>query len=118
MLLIYHSGVSASEAQHIVEDLVTRKAPAVQDFDGFLKVLNPKLSASDFCLVLLYQRGIQGAKYEDLEKWVRPSMRTNLRRTLATLVNSKAFLHFENRTYKITGTGQQYVEKQRLLATL
>ena len=35
---LYHS-VSANEAQRIVENLVTRRAPAVQDFNGFLKVL-------------------------------------------------------------------------------
>lgn len=35
-----HHSVPADEAQRIVEDLVTRKAPVVQEFHGFLKVLN------------------------------------------------------------------------------
>src|SRR5881296_3677417 len=35
---LYHS-VSADEAQRIVEGLVTRCTPAIQDFSGFLKVL-------------------------------------------------------------------------------
>jgi hypothetical protein len=46
-----HHSVSPDEAQKIVEELVTRVAPVVQDFDGFLKLLNPKLGASDQALV-------------------------------------------------------------------
>ena len=41
---LYHT-VSANEVQGIVESLVTRSAPVVQDFAGFLKLLNPGLSA-------------------------------------------------------------------------
>lgn len=37
---LYHN-VSGDEATSIVNDLVTRVAPLVQDFGGFLKVLNP-----------------------------------------------------------------------------
>src|SRR6266480_2084320 len=41
---LYHT-VSPDEAQAIVEDLVTRQTPAIQDFGGFLKVLKPELKA-------------------------------------------------------------------------
>src|SRR5437879_1379666 len=37
---LYHN-VSANKAQELVEETVTRSAPIVQDFKGFLKVLNP-----------------------------------------------------------------------------
>jgi len=39
---LYHN-VPADEAQAIVSDLVTRTSPAIQDFDGFLKVLRADL---------------------------------------------------------------------------
>ena len=51
-----HHNVPPEEAQRLVEDLVTRQAPIVQDFDGFLQVLKP-LSASPACLVFLPPRG-------------------------------------------------------------
>jgi len=111
---LYHA-VPPNEAREIVEDLVTRRAPVVQDFDGFLKALNPKLRAGDLALVLLYQKGAQGAKYEELERWAAPSMRRNLRRTLDTLVVNKAFAHFDGDRYRITLTGQAEVERRRLL---
>ena len=107
-------GVSANEAQRIVESLVTRQAPVVQDFAGFLKVLNPKLQASDHVLVVLYHRGGEGATYGELDKWARPSMRTNLKRTLEQLTDTRAFLHFDGAKYYITGTGMGEVEKRRL----
>ena len=66
---LYHS-VSANDAKAIVDDIVTRVAPIIQDFGGALKVLKPGLGASDHCLVLLYQCGEKGATFEQLREWV------------------------------------------------
>jgi hypothetical protein len=110
-----HHGVSADEAQKIVEDLVSRKAPVVQDFDGFLKLLNPKLSASEQCLVLLYQCGTAGAVQAELTEWVHPKSRANLGRTLNALVEDKAFLHKAGNRYVITQTGRREVETRQLV---
>lgn len=109
-----HHGVSANEAQRIVESLVTRRAPGVQDFAGFPKVLNPGLSASDHILLLLYQRAAQGSLFPELDRWARPPMRTNLRRTLAQLVDDRAFVHFDGAKYYITATGIREVEMRKL----
>lgn len=111
---LYHS-VTPNEARSMVENIVTRKAPAVEDFDGFLKVLRTDLGASDFVLLLLYQRGQQGATLGEIEAWIRPKMRSNLRRTLASLEHAKAYIHGKNGTFQITRSGQQHVEASRLL---
>lgn len=79
---LYHN-VLPNEAQRIVEDIVSRKAPVVQEFGDFLKVLRTDLQAGDFCLVLLYHRGAQGATLAELSEWVKPQMQPNLRRTLS-----------------------------------
>ncbi|MDP2621157.1 MAG: hypothetical protein Q8P46_13470 [Hyphomicrobiales bacterium] len=110
---LYH-GVAADKARRIIDDLVVRRAPAVQDFDGFLKVLNPKLKASAFTLLLLYERGPIGATYDDLAGWVQPIMRKNLRRTLHQLEHKKAFIHGANGVYRITIAGIHEVEARRL----
>lgn len=110
-----HHKVSADEAQKIVEELVTRVAPVIQDFDGFLKLLNPKLGATDQALVLLYQRGSTGAEFKELEQWVNPKSRTNLRRTLHALVHARAFAHQISDRYTITRSGQQDVERRKLV---
>ena len=90
-----HHGVSANEAQSIVESLVTRRAPAVQEFQGFLKVLNPKLEAGDHVLLVLYHRCGEGATYAEIDKWVRLSMRTNLKRALNQMSERRAYVHFD-----------------------
>jgi|SRR5947208_2055336 len=113
LIRLYHS-VSADEAQKIVDDLVTRRAPVVEEFGEFLKVLNPRFSASDHALVLLYQRGREGASYDQLVSWAKPSMRANLRRTLSRLVSEKAAVHFDGERYYITRTGALEVEEKEL----
>lgn len=110
-----HHNVTADEAQRIVEDLVTRQAPVIQDFDGYLKILNPKLGASDQCLVLLYHRGAAGADYDEIEQWVSQKSRANLRRTLLRLAQDKAFAHKTDSHYRITRTGQIDVENRKLV---
>lgn len=110
---LYHK-VSADDARKIIDGLVTRKVPVIEDFDGFLKVLNAKLQVSGYVLVLLYERGSAGATYSELERWVQRSMRGNLRRTLTGMVN-KALLHeADGGIFKLTKLGQQEVEMRNL----
>jgi len=109
-----HHAVPPNEAREIVENMVTRVAPTIQDFAGFLKVLNPGLSSQEHVLLLLYQCGAAGATYGQLEAWARPKMRSNLRRTLRMLVDDRAFVHAGDGRYFITATGQREVEKRRL----
>lgn len=111
---LYH-GVPANQAQQIVDQLVTRQAPAVQEFGDELKVLRADLGASEHALVLLYQRGDPGADLAQLTKWSPSTMRTNLRRTLNALTEKKRFVHLAGDRYIITRAGQTYVEQKRLL---
>lgn len=113
LIRLFHK-VTPNEAADMVDQIVTRMAPAVQDFDGFLKVLKPNLGAGDYVLLLLYQRGPQSAELVELEQWVRPAMRQNLRRTLGRLVDI-AFVHYDGKRYLITRSGQQEVEKRKLV---
>jgi hypothetical protein len=110
---MYH-GVSPDEAHRIVDDIVARTVPIIQDFDGALKILNTALGASEYCLVLLYHRGNDGASFAELDSWVRPNMRTNLRRTLRRLDEERAFIHLDGRRYRITRAGGRDVELRRL----
>lgn len=111
---LYHD-VPANTASKMVDGIVKRSAPIVQDFAGFQKILNPKLEVSDHCCVLLYQRGEDGALYEELGHWARPKMRSNLRRALNALIEKKDFVHFDGERYFITRLGEQYVEGENLL---
>ncbi|MBC7101687.1 MAG: hypothetical protein H5U13_00455 [Parvibaculum sp.] len=114
LVRLYHD-VPPEEAREMVEALVTKKAPVIQEFGDVLKVLNPDLSASGCCLVLLYQRAGSGASFEEVKSWVRPKMRANLRRTLRHLANVKDMIHEDGDMYQITRRGEMYVETSKLL---
>ena len=111
---LYHN-VTADVAQQLVSQIVTRAVPVVQDFNGFLKILKPNLAVGDHCLVLLYQRGDQGAAFKEIESWVRPQMRANLGRTLNGLAERKDLVHFDGSRYFITRLGQKEVEARHLV---
>ena len=110
---LFH-GVSADEAQKIISDLVRKRVPAVQDINGFLKILNPELKVSDRILVLLYERGAECATYDELYGWLHPRMRTNLKRTLEQLEHDRALIHFTGKAYQITEAGMRDVEDRKL----
>lgn len=112
---LYHS-VSADDAKNLVDDIVTRVAPVIQDFNGFLKVLNPTLPAADYCLVLLYQCGQKGATFAQIRTWVGPTMRANLKRTMDGLVFNRALAHHDGSRYMVTQLGERYAEQRKLIA--
>ena len=112
LVRLYHH-VSADEAQQIIAELVSKEVPVIQLFDGFPRVLRD-IKASDYCLVLLYWRGAQELAFAELSTWVRPSMKTNLRRTLAGL-NTKDFVHASSSGWYITQLGEKAVESARLI---
>lgn len=110
---IYHN-VPADETQAMIDSIVVRRVPAIQNFQGFLKVLNPKLKAKEHISLCLYECGEKGASYEQLNAWIRPKMRSNLRRTLSQLVDKDDLVHFDGEKYILTKLGFGFVEKKKL----
>lgn len=113
LIRLYHS-CSPKEAGDIIAALVIRRAPAVQDFEGFLKVLKPKLKVGEYVLLLLYEKGNIGASFSEIEDWIKPSMRRNLRRTFHRLIYETSCVHFDGDKYFITRLGMMEVEKNKL----
>jgi hypothetical protein len=106
--------VSADQAQRIINNLVARRAPAVEDFSGFLKILRTDLQVSDRVLLSLYERGGERASFDQLSNWVHPKMKKNLRRTLDQLEHDRAFIHSTAGVFQITKSGIQEVERKKL----
>ena len=111
-----HHAVSASRAQEIVEELVTRRVPAIQVINGYPKVIRRDIETAEYILLLLYHAGTKGATYSELEAWARPKMRSNLKRTLLRLVDEKGWAHLDTTVhrYYITESGMREVEARKL----
>lgn len=102
---------SLEEAQKLVDSIAERKAPIIQDFSGYLKVLNPKLSVPNKVLVLLYHRGDEGASIGELRGWIRTKSTSHIPTTLANLEHEKGYVHRDNSQCFITRTGIRFVEE-------
>ncbi|MEU6823377.1 hypothetical protein ABZ921_22310 [Streptomyces atriruber] len=108
------NGTSPEHSRAMVEGIVTRKVPMVQDFGTFPKLLMPGIRAGDHVLMLLYHKGAHGVTYADLYQWVPTVMRSNLRRTLRTL-EEKALVHQGEGVVHITYAGESLIEARGLL---
>ena len=110
ILSLYYTS-TLEEAQQLVDTIVIRKVPLVQDFDGFLKVLDPGLSAPRQVLVLLYQRGASGASRQELGLWVEASP-SNLSNALSRLEHELKYIHRAGDQCFITRSGEAFVEEK------
>jgi hypothetical protein len=110
IISLYYTS-SREEAQKLVDTLVTRKVSLIQDFDGFLKVLNPKLSVPKQVLVLLYHRAAAGASKQELRQWVK-TRPDNLTNALNRLEHSQKHIHSVGDQYFITRAGEAFVEEK------
>ena len=111
LVRLFH-GVSANAAAVLIDQLVRRTVPVIQDFDGVPRVLRD-LPAGDMCLLLLYQHGLEPMPVDDLRAAVRPKMRQHLNRTLQRL-DDLNYAHMADGQIWITRVGERRVEEERL----
>lgn len=115
-LVRLHHGVSATDAQKIIEDLVTREVPAVQEIAGQPVILTD-LQPRDQTLLVLYRAGATGTTMNELLEWL-PTRRDHLRDRLRRLQEGKLVLVHKNGNVYITDRGMREVEERRLAQPL
>jgi hypothetical protein len=110
LVRLYHD-VSADDAQKVIENVVTKEVPAVQEIAGHPVILKD-LQAREQALLLLYRAGAQGATLEDLAAWLRTNRKDNLKARLLKLDEQKLVLaHPTDHRYYITSKGGRLVEE-------
>ena len=111
-LVRLHHRIDADAAAALIDQLVERTVPVIQDFDGVPRVLR-NLSAGDTCLLLLFQHGTTPMPIDELRAAVRPKMRGHLNRTLQRL-DDLNYVHIADGKIWITRVGERHVEEERL----
>ena len=115
-LVRLHHGVTADQAQRIIEDLVTKEVPAVEEIAG-QPIILADLQPRDQVLLMLYRHGAAGASLDELASELR-TRKDHLRTRLARLDEGRVVLHHPaTGRYHITAKGVRYVETQRLAET-
>jgi hypothetical protein len=113
-LVRLHHNVGPDEAQRIIEDLVTKEVPAVQEINGQPVILTD-LQPRDQALLMLYRAGADGASLDQLAVWLRSKRKDHLRTRLLALDQEKLVLHHPGSGhFHITDKGVRDVEKRRL----
>jgi hypothetical protein len=110
-LRIYYTS-DVQTAQRLVNSLVKVRIPLIQDFNGFLKILNPKLTLPDKILALLYYRGSDGATVSELNDWLSRKFTANhMSITLDRLEHDRALIYRNGDLCFITDTGRRFAEE-------
>jgi hypothetical protein len=113
LVRLYH-GVSADQAQKIIEDLVEKDVPAIQEIDGHPTILSD-LQPREQALLLLYRAGAAGATLDELVAWLRLDRKDHLKNRLLKLDDDKLVLHHPaSKRFHITTRGVKYVEERKL----
>lgn len=102
------------EAHRVIDALVVRDIPVIQEFDGFPRILKT-LTTSQQIMVLLYWSPDGPLPMETLREWLPKAAHANLRRTIAGL-EKKHHVHLDRLGYvHITRPGERFVVESQLL---
>ncbi|MGQ9848337.1 MAG: hypothetical protein ACUVQP_12675 [Bacteroidales bacterium] len=106
---LYHTS-DPNEAQRIINSVVERKVPVIEEFGDDLKVLTSNLPVADKILLILYKKHPNYVSTSDLKKWINTKSPTHIPTVLRQLDND-AKIHRKEKQNIITRKGIEYVEK-------
>ena len=112
----HFDGLPAAEAQSLIDGLVTREVPVIEEIAG-LPVANRKLPTRQMVLLLLYRAGTDaGIEISELMRLMRTTHRSNLLRSVDLLVRGQTVFH-DTRSDRahITAKGLRLVESSDVL---
>ena len=112
---LYHTGDS-NEAQKIIDSIVERKVPIIEEFGDDLKVLSPNLSVPEKILLILYKKHPDYVSTNHLRNWIKTKSPGHIN-TVLRMLDNDAKVHRKGKENIITRKGIEYVEKNLLKET-
>lgn len=106
----YHS-TSVDEAAKAVSAINEVQVPIVDDINGFMRVLDPNLKASDKVLIILYSKQPESVSESDLRNWIEYKNPTNFRDKVLVALHKQVLIHYQDSVCTLTRRGILYVEK-------
>lgn len=107
---LYHTGDS-DEAQRVIDSIVERKVPIIEEFGDDLKVLDPNIPVADKILFILYKKHPNYVSTSDFKKWIKTKSPSHIT-TILRKLDDDAKIHRKGKESIITRKGIEYVEKK------
>ncbi len=99
------------EVLQVINSMVDKKVPLLEEFEGDIKILDTNLSVPDKILVILYKRYPNYVSTDDLKRWIKTKHPTHINTTLKRL-DDKGLIYRKNNNNKLTRRGINYVENK------
>jgi len=115
LVRIFHN-ISISEAQNMIEGIISRKIPLIWDIEGKKRVLQKDMSYKDKVLVLLYSENPNSILDRALFEWTKHSNFSCFCRDVLKSLHSEILVEYDKGTNKVhlSPTGIKRVEKKIL----
>lgn len=108
LIRLYHIN-EEKEIEKIMNSIVDRRVPILEEFGEDLKILDPSLSVPDKILIILYKKYPNSVSTNELRKWIKTRTSTHINTALRRL-DDKGFVYRKNKENIITTKGIAYVE--------
>ncbi len=111
-LIRLFSQCSIIEAQKIVDRITLISVPIVAEVEGFVRVLDTKLKASEQVLVILHHKQPEAQKDVDLCTWIKYQNFARFKSSVLGGLNKIAFIHYDDKGFcHLLPSGVIHVEK-------
>lgn len=107
----FHS-VSISDASKIIKSILELKIPVINEFEGYIKILDTKLNSKEKTLLLLYYKQPESISDSQLCEWVQYKSLTNYKSKILKLLDKEALIHYTASRAFLTTKGSLYVENK------
>jgi hypothetical protein len=109
LVRVYLPADTGNALQQIIQRIIERQVPIVQEIDSDVVVLNPDLTYKDQLVAVLYSKYPERVSNEELRKWTNPKHNSYVSQYLRSLEDER-LVHRNNQGSVLTLAGLRYVE--------
>ncbi|WP_156967418.1 hypothetical protein [Geoglobus ahangari] len=112
LIRLYHTG-DEKEVWDLINSLVDKKVPVLEEFGEDIKILDTSLLVPDKILLILYRKYPQYVSKKDLKRWVPTKSPSHIPTTLKNL-DKRGLIYVKRDLVKLTIKGIKHVEDNLL----
>jgi hypothetical protein len=100
-----------TEAAKLVKSILEFRIPILNEFDGFVKILDINLDTTEKTLCLIYYKQPEKVSESDLFLWSGYGNIANYKSKILKKLDSQALIHYKDGKCELTSKGILFIEK-------